>query len=652
MLSDIERFINWSRIRSPQARTWRDYKCDLELFASTTKGMKVEQVGFRDVDRFVNAQVAQGCKPGTINRRLAAVASLYRFLLEEGKQLTSPVLPRRHYLKQPQRLPRPVKEEDLKAFFAAIGGARERAICLLMLTAGLRIGEASALKMADVYLGEEPSRMIIRGKGSRERTVYLSSETEHILKLWLAERPKTRCEYVFLTYQLKRMSTTSIHNCIVRIRNRSGGRLTAHVLRHTFADRLLSAGMPITSIQKLMGHRFVEITQLYAAANDKQVENDFYQSSDRLEGWKLLTQTGQESLWEYGTEAPVEERGEPREEHKNAPSPPPARFNRLSPVLACQLEAYRQTLVNRWRATRVRKNSYNFQVMHAILWDFFDTACKIKTATELRSEHVVKYIEHRLERGYSAKGINTHLSGLRSFLYFLKGEGVAVDPSLENIRRLKETALLPRYMPARQVLKLKDEIISRMEQSEEQAQKHDLLLLRAAFYLFWQCGLRAGEVEELRFADFYVSSAKHARRLFIRDSKWRKGRVAYLTDTVLSALREYLTARGTENWAGYVFVRNGKPLRSAYLCETLKRLGQQIDVQVTPHRLRHTYATQLLNVGCQVTSIQKLLGHTNLNTTMIYARAYDETVMHDYFRAVRVIEDQSDGPWRDATKPD
>jgi site-specific recombinase XerD len=604
------------------------------------------------VDRFVNVQVERGYKPSTVNRRLAAVASFYRFLLEEGRQITSPVLARRHYLKEPQRLPRPVNEKDLRKFFNSIVDERDRAMCILMLTAGLRIGEVSALKKADVYLGEAPSRMIIRGKGSQERTVYLSSEAERILNLWLEKRPKTRCEYVFVTYDLKKISTTSINNCVSRIKNRSGAKLTAHMLRHTFADRLLSAGMPITSIQKLMGHRFVETTQLYAAANDKQVENDFYQASDKLEGWKLLMQAGQEMPWECGTETSTDEDGRQPEDQKNAQYPPPARFNRLCPVLARQLEAYRQTLVNRWRAERVQKNSYNFQVMHAVLWDFFDTECKVKSATDLRSEHVLKYIEHRLEKGYSAKGINTHLSGLRSFLYFLKGEEVSIDPSLENVRRLKETALLPRYMPAAQVLKLKDEIASRVGQAQEQAQKDDLLLLRAAFYLFWQCGLRAGEVEELRFTDFYVSSAKHARRLFIRDSKWRKGRVAYLTDAALTALREYLTARGTENLDGRVFVRNGKPLRSAYLREALKRLGQQIDVQVTPHRLRHTYATQLLNVGCQVTSIQKLLGHTNLNTTMIYARAYDETVMRDYFRAAQMIEEQSDGSWYGATKPE
>jgi site-specific recombinase XerD len=101
MQADMERFINWTRMRSLQARTWHDYKCDLELFASIISLQNVEEVRFRDVDEFVNFQVNKGYKSSTVNRRLAAVASFYRFLLEEGRNVACPVLPKRHYLKDP-----------------------------------------------------------------------------------------------------------------------------------------------------------------------------------------------------------------------------------------------------------------------------------------------------------------------------------------------------------------------------------------------------------------------------------------------------------------------------------------------------------------------------------------------------------------------
>ena len=65
-------------------------------------------------------------------------------------------------------------------------------------------------------------------------------------------------------------------------------------------------------------------------------------------------------------------------------------------------------------------------------------------------------------------------------------------------------------------------------------------------------------------------------------------------------------------------------------------------MKVYPHRLRHTCATQLLNAGCRVTSIQKFLGHKRLNSTMIYARVHDRTVADDYYAAMDRIEQRLD----------
>jgi hypothetical protein len=70
----------------------------------------------------------------------------------------------------------------------------------------------------------------------------------------------------------------------------------------------------------------------------------------------------------------------------------------------------------------------------------------------------------------------------------------------------------------------------------------------------------------------------------------------------------------------------------------LKACGERTGVHVSAHRLRHTYATQLVNAGCRITSLQKLLGHERLNSTMIYAKVYDATVEQDYFTAMANIE--------------
>ena len=70
----------------------------------------------------------------------------------------------------------------------------------------------------------------------------------------------------------------------------------------------------------------------------------------------------------------------------------------------------------------------------------------------------------------------------------------------------------------------------------------------------------------------------------------------------------------------------------------IKAAGKAAGVHAYPHRLRHTAATQLLNAGCRITSIQKFLGHKELSSTMVYARVHDQTVADDYYTAMAKVE--------------
>jgi site-specific recombinase XerD len=286
MLAEIDRFLNWIRRRNAEARTWRDYQYDLKQFAEVVGDSPPVQVTLHDVDRFIIQQAQRGLGPSTINRRLAAIASLYAFLSDEDPSLVCPVLPHRHGLREPQRLPRPVQHDDLDKFFAVIADARDRAMFVLMLRCGLRISEVAGMKLNDLYLDEERPRLVARGKGSKERSVYLSPQAERTLRAYLQERPRVASEFVILSYQHAGLSTTAIHKRLMGYRAEAGVTLTAHRLRHTFANDLVSVDVPVTSIQKLLGHRWLETTQIYVAANDHQVQADYFAASQKLEGWQ------------------------------------------------------------------------------------------------------------------------------------------------------------------------------------------------------------------------------------------------------------------------------------------------------------------------------------------------------------------------------
>ncbi len=168
MLPEIERFKKWLRRKAPHASTpsttSTTWNCSSPGSASpSTKST------CKDVDRFIEYSQAQGHAIATINRRLAALRSFYHFLAVEVEDPPrNPVIPRRHFIRQGQRLPRDIQDPDLEKLFAVITGPRDRAMFLLMLRCGLRVGEVRNLSLGDLYL--EPAfgslpRLWLHGKG-------------------------------------------------------------------------------------------------------------------------------------------------------------------------------------------------------------------------------------------------------------------------------------------------------------------------------------------------------------------------------------------------------------------------------------------------------------------------------------------------------
>ena len=286
MLSEISRFVNWLRRRNPEADTAKSYQYHLGKFRESVGDRSLKDISLHDIDNFIEFQAERGLKSSSINRSLTAVASLYHFLADEDPSIECPVLRRRHWLRDHQRLPRAVPKCEVEKLFAVIDDVRDKAIFLLMLRSGLRVSEVAKLSMSDLFLDEQPPRLRIQGKNSVERAVYLSAETAKALHRYLAQRPKVLVETVFLTYPQAGIGVRGIQKRLQRYREIAGVTLTAHQLRHNFASNLVLADVPVTSIQRLLGHRWLGTTQNYIAANDAKVKADFVQASAQMEAWQ------------------------------------------------------------------------------------------------------------------------------------------------------------------------------------------------------------------------------------------------------------------------------------------------------------------------------------------------------------------------------
>jgi site-specific recombinase XerC len=278
MFPELLRFQSFLRRKNPHSSTHIHYTSDLKIFFAVIP-KSPNEITLIDIDAFIEHSHQKGYAIATINRRLAAIRSFYTFLnLESDDAPKNPVLSKRHFIRQGQRLPRDARDEDLDHLFHFVDHPRDRAIFLLMLRCGLRVGETRNLSLPDLYLLPLPGslpRIWLNGKGSAQRVAYLSNQPLSALLRWLVVRPDGSSSAVFTNKFGRRMTVTGIQDRLARYCCQAGIWITCHQLRHTFGRHLAEARIPVTSIQRLLGHARLRTTQIYLHISDKQVQEDY-----------------------------------------------------------------------------------------------------------------------------------------------------------------------------------------------------------------------------------------------------------------------------------------------------------------------------------------------------------------------------------------
>ncbi len=266
----------------------------------------------------------------------------------------------------------------------------------------------------------------------------------------------------------------------------------------------------------------------------------------------------------------------------------------------------------------------------------------LKSIADLTPQLWFAFLDHRLEAGVKPATVNDSLSALKHLAWFVRETGRAVCERFLLVEPLKEGWRMPRDVPVEQLRKLQAVIQTQANSSHAGHRRIGRLDL-AWFLLMLHCGLRTCEVRHLKLQDIEWE----ARRLRIEQSKGLKDRYIYLDKAVLGALQAYLAVRplaGTGGQAEYlpqnVFLYRHAPLSRSYCFQRLETYGLRCGVKASPHQLRHSCATLLLNAGAPVLSVQMILGHKQIDTTLGYARLYDGTLAADYYSAMHQVEQQ------------
>lgn len=630
MKTDLERYKSHLKRRHPNRSTMKHYASDLDIFTRYVEGKVPQEVTVQDIDAFVADQSKRQLKPATINRRLAAIAGFFQFLILEGEEegWRNPVRWKRHSIREGYHLPRDVDEDTVASLWAQIDDPRDQAMFTLMLKAGLRVGEVAALNQDSI---ERPGpdqlvRLRIHGKGDKERNIWLTAQTWLYLYYWLQIRPPSESAALFLNQHGRRLSVSGIQYRLKGYCRQAGVQVTCHQLRHTFARRLAEQDMPIDSLAKLLGHGDLQTTQRYIDGANLTVREDFLATMAKLD------QVAGPSDGTAGEEltaafAPIRPEKGPDPQaimekvvHHSADLPD---------WLRVHLEPHIQRRIAGCTAHQAETRARHDLSVLSRTCRWLVQECDWRRLDELKRVDLLAYVAHREAAGKKPSSIKVELALFRGFWRNLLEQELVSNGTLLMVKVNSRQEHLPRYLKGDEFERLEEALLRATKGQEEQH-----LFDRSWFYLLAHAGLRRGEVLNLRTGD---CDFRH-ERLRIRSGKGNRDRVVPMTGPLKQALLDYLMVREPST-TDHLLLYKGKRVRPHIVYLRLKEYGQLAGIPgVTPHRLRHTLATLLINEGMPIVSLQKLLGHQDINDTLVYAKVHNVTVRRQFAAAMKQIE--------------
>lgn len=245
------------------------------------------------VEAYIEDQQDHHLAAPTINARLCVLRGFFAWLHQQGAYPGDPPVRNDHYLRQPLPVPRALCPEDVRALLAVLDDAMDRALFLLLLRSGIRVGELIALHQADVDLNQ--ATLIVRcgKKNARGRVVFLAPDALQALQVWLRQRPRVPVDRLFFTQRSHRLSLATVRGHFLDYLKKAGvdRHYRVHDLRHTFATDLLNAGVPITTLQQLLGHRSLAVTQRYAQVADATKRAHYFAAMEKIQQQELEPDT-------------------------------------------------------------------------------------------------------------------------------------------------------------------------------------------------------------------------------------------------------------------------------------------------------------------------------------------------------------------------
>ena len=273
--------------RNCRSSTIRTNSCSIILFLAFLKDLgkdQLEMITREDISVFIEGEQDRALKPNTVNTRLRALYAFFNFLIQQDV-LHPDLLKRKMRIRLPDALPRAIDPEDIKQLLAVLKKPRDRALILMLLRTGMRIGELLKTKVQDLNFREQCIAIFEAQKNRVGRVVYFSTDARVAIKKWLKlKNPQT--DYLFYGHRGRPLCYEAAREVFKKYLDKaqlSHKPYSLHCLRHTFASEMLNGGMSLQSLQELLGHSDIEMTRRYARLTDNTRREEYYKAMQIIE---------------------------------------------------------------------------------------------------------------------------------------------------------------------------------------------------------------------------------------------------------------------------------------------------------------------------------------------------------------------------------
>jgi integrase/recombinase XerC len=295
------------------------------------------------------------------------------------------------------------------------------------------------------------------------------------------------------------------------------------------------------------------------------------------------------------------------------------------------LDAFRKFLIDTGKSERTI-SGYIADMGLFSRW-FEETNSEALCPANLTPTDVREYKQHLLNiQKAKATTINRRLAALRAYAKWAKTTGDAIYNPVEGIRGISQQTHAPKWLDRKEQAAVLRESERRVQTAKTEPAKRQAIRDHCILVILLNTGIRVSELVTLVLEDIVLSDRKGELR--VRAGKGTKERIIPLNGTCRKAIRAWYTVRPSGH-ASQVFITQRGPATTRAIQSILENIGNAAHVEnLTPHIARHTFAKNLINAGVSLEKVAMLLGHSSLDTTLVYTTPG----MRDLENAVRVLD--------------